>query len=64
METVRCALTNISPKRLVFGTDYSYNFVDDPEKMKTYIAKIRQLDLDKASIEAMLGNNGIKLLGL
>jgi len=63
-ETVRCALTNISPRRLVFGTDYPFNFVDDPEGMKTYIEKIRQLDLDKESIEAMLGDNGIELLGL
>jgi len=64
MQTVRCALTNISPKRLLFGTDYPPNFVDDPEGMKTYIQAIRNLDLDKASIDAMLGNNGVELLGL
>jgi predicted TIM-barrel fold metal-dependent hydrolase len=64
METVKCALTNISPRRLLFGTDYPPNFVNDPIGMKTYIEKIRQLDLDKESIEAMLGTNGMTLIGL
>jgi len=64
METVKCALTNISPRRLLFGTDYPPNFVDDPIGMKTYIQKIRQLDLDKELIEAMLAKNAIGLLGL
>jgi aminocarboxymuconate-semialdehyde decarboxylase len=30
METIKCALTNISPRRLLFATDYPPNFVDDP----------------------------------
>ncbi len=64
MQSVHCALTNISPKRLLFGTDYPPNFVDDPEGMKKYIAEIRRLDLDKESIEGILGGNGVKLLGL
>jgi len=64
IETIKCALTNISPKKLLFGTDYPPNFVDDAKGMRTYIEKIRQLDLDKASIDAMLGTNAIDLLGL
>lgn len=64
IDTVKCALTNISPRRLVFGTDYPPNFIDDPGGMRTYIEKIRQLDIDKESIEAMLSTNGIELLGL
>ena len=63
METVKCALTNISPKRLLFGTDYPPNFIDDPDGMRTYIEEIRQLDLDSESIEAMLYTNGKELLG-
>jgi len=35
-----------------------------PEGMKTYIAKIRELDLDKESIDAILGTNGVQLLRL
>jgi len=64
MDTIRCALTNISPRRLLFATDYPPNFIDDPIGMRTYIEKIKQLDIDKESIEAMLGNNGIELLRL
>lgn len=64
IETLKCALTNISPQRLLFGTDYPPNFVDDPIGMKTYIKEIRQLDMDNELIEAMLGNNGGELLGL
>jgi len=64
METVKCALTNISPKRLVFGTDYPLNFADDSAGIKTYIQKIKELDLGNELIEGMLGTNGIRLLSL
>ena len=64
METIRCALNNISPKKLLFGTDYPPNFIDDGMGMRTYIRRIRELDLDKESIDGMLGNNAIDLLGL
>ncbi len=64
IQTIKCALTNISPKRLLFATDYSPNFTNDPKGMKTYIEKIRQLDLDKKSIEAMLGGNSVELFNL
>lgn len=64
INSLKCALTNISPERLLFATDYPLNFTDDPIGMKTYIEKIRQLDLNKESIEAILGVNGSKLLGL
>ena len=64
IETIRCALTNISPKKLLFSTDYPPNFINDGEGMRNYIEQIRQLDLDKTAIDAMLGNNAIELLGL
>jgi aminocarboxymuconate-semialdehyde decarboxylase len=64
METITCALTNISPRRLLFATDYPPNFVDDPMGMKRYIEEIKKLGIDKRSIEAMLGTNAIELLGL
>ena len=64
IQTVKCALTNISPRRLLFGTDYPPNFINDPVGMATYIEKISQLDLDKESIDAMLSTNAIELLGL
>lgn len=64
IQTMKCALTNISPKRLLFATDYPPNFVDDSIGMKTYIQKIRGLDLDKKSIDAILGKNAIELFHL
>jgi len=64
LQTIECALTNISPKRLLFGTDYPPNFVDDGRGMRTYVEKIRQLDLDPETIDAMLSGNAAELLGL
>jgi predicted TIM-barrel fold metal-dependent hydrolase len=64
MNAVKCALTTISPERLVFGTDYPANFADDAKGIRNYIENIRKLDLDEESKEAMLGNNAKELLGL
>jgi len=64
VQTVKCALTNISPRRLLFATDYPPNFVDDPKGTKAYIEAIRSLAPDRESAEAMLGGNGIELLKL
>lgn len=62
MDTVKCALTNVSPQRLLFGTDYPPNFTNDPTGTRTYIEKIRQLDLDKGLIDGMLSANAVSLL--
>jgi predicted TIM-barrel fold metal-dependent hydrolase len=64
MNAVNCALTTISPERMLFGTDYPYNFRDDPRGVKQYIENIRKLELPSQSIEGMLGLNAAKLLGL
>jgi len=62
--TVKCALTAISPRKLLFGTDWPFNYDYDPQGVKRYVAEIRELDLPKDDIEAMLGGNGAKLLGI
>lgn len=64
MGAVRSALTGISPKRLVFGTDYPQEFRGDPMNIKTFIENIRKLDIDEESKEAMLGGNARELLRL
>lgn len=56
------ALTRISPKKLVFGTDWPLNYDYAPEKVKKYVADIRKLDLPEEDIDAMLGGNAIELL--
>jgi len=63
-QTLRCALTNIKPERLVFGTDYPPNFSYDGEGMKKWVQEIRKLDLDKKSVEAILSTNAKNLLGI
>ena len=64
MATVRCALTNISPRKLMFGTDWPPNYENDPKGAKRYVEEIRKLDLPRDDIEAMLGGNAAQLLGL
>ena len=64
IETVKCALTNISPKKMMFATDWPWNYDYEPEKVKQYVAAIRKLDLPKDDIEGMLGGNIARLLGI
>jgi predicted TIM-barrel fold metal-dependent hydrolase len=64
MGSVRCALTAISPKRLVFGTDYPQEFSGDSENIKAYIEDIGKLEIDEEGRAAMLGENARQLLGL
>lgn len=61
---LKCALTSISPSRLVFGTDWPFNYDYNPQGVKQYIEEIRKLDLPPESVEAMLGGNAAKLLGI
>lgn len=64
MDTVNCALTNISPRRMVFGTDWPFNYDNDAKGVKKYVADLRKLPLPAEEIEGMLGGNGARLLGL
>lgn len=64
MNAVKCALTTISPERLLFATDYPPNFTDDPQAARNYIDNIRKLGLSPASTEAILGGNAAKLLNI
>lgn len=64
MESVKSALTNISPRKLMFGTDWPFNYDYDPAGVKRYVAEIRKLSLPQDDIDAMLGDNAAKLLGL
>jgi len=64
MNSVKCALTTITPSRLVFATDYPQNFSEDPMKIRSYIENIKQLEIDEESKELMLGGNAARLLRL
>ena len=62
--TLTCALTCISPSKLMFGSDWPPNFETDPAGCRRYIDDIKALALPKGDIEAMLGGNAAELLGL
>jgi len=62
--SVKCALTNINPRRLVFATDWPFNYEDNPQEVRQYVEEIRKLDIPLGSAEAMLGGNAAKLLGI
>ena len=64
MAAVKCALTNISPKKLMFGTDWPFNYDRNPGGARQYIEEIRKLDLPGKDIDAMLGGNAARLLGV
>jgi aminocarboxymuconate-semialdehyde decarboxylase len=62
--TMRCALTTIKPEKLMFGTDWTWNFEGNPRGAKKYISEIRKLELPGPKIEGILGDNAVKLMGL
>ena len=64
MAAVKCALTNISPRKLLFATDWPLNYDYYPDKLSKYIGEIRKLDLPSDDIEAMLGGNAAALYKL
>lgn len=64
MDAVKSALTTISPKKMVFGTDWPFNFDSDAKGVKDFVADIRKLPLPKEDIDGMLGGNATKLLGI
>lgn len=61
---VKMALSAIEPDRLVFGTDWPYEFAKDPQGIKNYIAAIRDLDMAEESVEGILGANAARVLGI
>jgi len=64
MAAVKAALTTISPGKLMFGTDWPFNYDRSPDEAARYIEEIRKLELPAEDIEAMLGGNATRLLGL
>lgn len=64
IKTVKSVLAHVSPRRLVFGSDWPPNYEHEPEECKAYIDDIRGLDIPADDIEAMLSTNGKEILGL
>ena len=64
MTSVKLAVMTFRPSQILFGTDFPQDFMEAPMKIKTFIEDIRKLDLDKGSIDLILGGNAQRLLGL
>ncbi len=64
VQAVKCALTNISPRKLLFGTDWPFNFDYRPHDVRRYADEIRKLGLSADDTDAILGGNAARLLGL
>ncbi|MFC1947791.1 amidohydrolase family protein [Chloroflexota bacterium] len=64
MAAVKSALTNISPQKLMFGTDWPFNYDRNPAGAAQYIDEIRKLDLTEKDIDDMLGGNAARLLSI
>ncbi|MCC6474307.1 MAG: amidohydrolase family protein [Burkholderiales bacterium] len=62
MAAVKCALTTISPKKLMFATDWPPNFENNPRGASQYVEAIRRLDLPREDVQDMLGGNAARLL--
>jgi predicted TIM-barrel fold metal-dependent hydrolase len=62
MATVKSALTIIDPRKLMFGTDWPFNYDHEAKLAKRYIEEIRKLDVPREDIEAMLGGTAAGLL--
>ncbi len=64
MNALRCALVSIAPSRLLFGTDYPFNFTDIPGEVRQYVANIRAIGLSQEATEGVLAGNAARLLRL
>jgi hypothetical protein len=52
MNAVECILTTMSPTRLMFATDYPYNFTKDIPGIKRYIENIKKLEPPRPRLKA------------
>jgi predicted TIM-barrel fold metal-dependent hydrolase len=58
---VKCALTELKPENLLFGTDYPQE-IREGETIVNFVREIRALPLPKKQIDGIFSENGRKLL--
>ncbi|MBI2855011.1 MAG: amidohydrolase family protein [Chloroflexi bacterium] len=64
METVKCALSNISPRKLLFATDFPMNFERDAAGARKYIDDIKSLGLPAEQVDSILGGNAASVFSI
>ena len=62
--SLKSALTIIKPKKLMFATDWPFNYERNPKDVHRYITEIRELPLHQEDINAMLGETAAELFGV
>jgi len=64
MNALKCALMSISPKRILFATDYPVDFANNVKGIREFIENVMNLPLEDDARESILGGNAAELLGL
>jgi predicted TIM-barrel fold metal-dependent hydrolase len=63
INAVKCALTEIKPENIVFGTDYPQE-IRDEKQIERFVNDIKELPLSQKEIKGIFSDNGKKLLRL
>jgi len=61
INAVKCALVEIKPKNIVFGTDYPQEIRDDVQ-VERFVKEVKALPLSQEEMKGILGENGRRLL--
>jgi predicted TIM-barrel fold metal-dependent hydrolase len=61
INAVKCALVEIKPKNIVFGTDYPQEIRDETQ-IENFVEDIKKLPLSQKEIRGILSENGRKLI--
>jgi len=61
INAVKCALVEMKPKNIVFGTDYPQE-IRHGAQIERYVRDIKELPLSQGEIKGILGENGKRLL--
>jgi predicted TIM-barrel fold metal-dependent hydrolase len=61
INAVKCALVEMEPKNIVFGTDYPQE-IRDENQIERFIKDIKKLPLSQKEIQGILGQNAKRLL--
>lgn len=62
--SIKCALTNISPKRLMFATDWPSNYENNPIGVRKFVEEMKKTNGISHEVDSLLGGNAARLLNI
>jgi predicted TIM-barrel fold metal-dependent hydrolase len=62
IDTLKMILVNVSPKKIMFATDWPYIGIDD-NMGKEFVANVRNMKLPQEDIDGILGGNAWRVFG-